>query len=195
MVAGLGNPGGRYRGTRHNAGFEVVDRVVARHRLHVEPWKQVADIAEWRRPDGRVWLVKPLTFMNLSGEAVGALMTFFKVDLADVLVVCDDVNLPVGRLRMRTSGSDGGNNGLRSITAALGTEDYARLRIGVGRGDGQRDLADHVLSRFEPDDLPAMDEAVTRAADAVDLWIADGPARVMNTVNRPEPPAEEKIEE
>lgn len=183
LVVGLGNPGRRYDGTRHNVGFEVMDLVARRHGLVFAPWKDLADVAEWRRPEGRVWLMKPLTFMNLSGEAVGAHVAFYKLDLADVLIVCDDVNLPVGKLRARLSGSDGGNNGLKSVAASLGTEDYGRLRIGVGRGDTARDLADHVLSRFAPEELPGIEEAVTRAADAIEQWIVDGTARVMNAVN------------
>lgn len=184
LVVGLGNPGARYRGTRHNVGFDVVDTLVGRHRLNVDRWKTLAETAEWRRPEERVWLVKPTTYMNLSGEAVVALLGFYKVELGDVLVVCDDVNLPVGRLRARPDGSDGGNNGLASIIGSLGTEQFARLRIGVGRGDPQRDLADHVLSRFSPEDDEIIRGAVTRAADATELWLTDGIARVMNEYNR-----------
>ena len=184
LVVGLGNPGGRYRATRHNVGFEVVDALVAKHGLTLQPWKTLAETAEWRRPEGRVWFVKPATFMNLSGDAVSALMGFYKVELYDVLVVCDDVNLPVGRLRARPEGSDGGNNGLASIIAALGTEGFSRLRVGVGRGDPQRDLADHVLSRFPPDDLPVIAAAVDRAVEAVGVWIEEGTAGVMNRFNR-----------
>lgn len=183
LIAGLGNPGGRYRGTRHNVGFEVMDLAARRHGLHFAPWRELAEVAEWRRPEDRVSLVKPLTFMNLSGDAVSALVAFYKVDLADVLIVCDDVNLPVGQLRVRPSGSSGGNNGLKSVTASLGTDEFSRLRIGVGRGDTARDLADHVLSRFAPDEMSGIDEAVTRAADAIEMWIVDGTARVMNAFN------------
>jgi len=183
LIAGLGNPGGRYRGTRHNVGFEVADLLARRHELPFQPWRDLAEAAEWRRPEGRVWIVKPLTFMNLSGEAVSALMAFYKLDLADVFIVCDDVNLPVGQLRVRPSGSSGGNNGLKSVAASLGTEEFARLRIGVGRGDPARDLADHVLSRFAPEEMSGVEEAVTRAADAVEMWIDEGTARVMNAFN------------
>ncbi len=183
LVVGLGNPGSRYRGTRHNVGFEVVDGLVARHGLRLDAWKALAEIVEWRRPEGRVWFAKPLTFMNLSGEAVAGLMGFYKIELADVLVVCDDVNLVEGRLRARPEGSEGGNNGLRSITASLGTAAYARIRIGVGRGDERRDLVDHVLSRFDVDEQPVMNAAMDRAADAVELWITDGLGPVMNRFN------------
>lgn len=182
LIVGLGNPGRRYEGTRHNVGFEVVDLVARRHALTWSPWRN-AEVADWRRPEGRVLLVKPQTFMNLSGEAVSATMAFYKVDLADVLIVCDDVNLPVGTLRARPSGSSGGNNGLKSVEAHLGTMDYARLRIGVGRGESERDLADHVLSRFTPEEMPGMHEAVTRAAEAIEMWIAEDTARVMNAYN------------
>jgi PTH1 family peptidyl-tRNA hydrolase len=120
----------------------------------------------------------------LSGRAVSELARFYKIDLPDVLVVADDVNLPLGRLRARASGTEGGHNGLRSIAESLGTIDYARLRIGVGRGDLRRDLADHVLARFEPDEQAGMEDAIARAADAVEVWISDGLARVMNTFNR-----------
>jgi len=184
LVVGLGNPGARYRGTRHNVGFEVVDALARKNGLTLQPWRSLAETAEWRRPEGRVWFVKPTTFMNLSGEAVSALVGFYKVELADVLVVCDDVNLPVGRLRARPEGSDGGNNGLASIAGSLGTEGFSRLRIGVGRGDPQRDLADHVLSRFSPDDLPVISASIERAVEAVGVWIDEGIARVMNTFNR-----------
>ena len=131
-------------------------------------------------------VVKPLTFMNVSGEAVSALARYYKVEASDLLIVCDDVNLPLGRLRVRASGTEGGHNGLRSIADALGTIDYPRLRVGVGRGDAQRDLADHVLTRFEPEETPGIEAAIARAADAVEMWIADGLAKTMNSFNRSE---------
>jgi len=186
LIAGLGNPGDRYRGTRHNVGFEVVDELARRHGLDFEMAPANALQARWRRDDGVAELIKPLTLMNLSGEAVGALSRYYKVDVADVLIVCDDVNLPLGRLRARSSGSEGGHNGLRSIAQHLGTTEYARLRVGVGRGDTRRDLADHVLARFEPEERAGVDDAIARAANAVELWISDGLARVMNTFNRAE---------
>jgi len=186
LVAGLGNPGRQYQGTRHNLGFEVVDEVARRHGLTFETAPADALQAKWRRAAGEapVLLVKPLTFMNLSGQAVGALARFYKIAPADLLVVCDDVNLALGRLRTRGAGSEGGHNGLRSIAQDLGTADYPRLRVGVGRGDGRRDLADHVLARFEPDEKSQVDDAVTRAADAVELWTAEGLAATMNAFNR-----------
>jgi PTH1 family peptidyl-tRNA hydrolase len=184
LVAGLGNPGGQYRGTRHNIGFEVADALAERHDLAFESSPAEALAARWRVPDGTVWIVKPLTFMNASGEVVGALSRYYRIALPDVLVVCDDVNLPVGRLRARGSGTEGGHNGLRSVAQHLSTTEYPRLRIGVGRGDDRRDLADHVLARFEPDEEPGVTDAIARAVDAVELWVSDGLAPMMNTFNR-----------
>ena len=188
LVAGLGNPGSEYTGTRHNVGYEVVDVIAKRHGAAFDfaDMNRDAATAKWRRPDEPVLLAKPLTFMNLSGQAVGQLLRFYKIEPSDFLIVCDDVNLPLGRLRARASGSEGGHNGLRSIAESLGTIDYARLRIGVGRGDARRGLADHVLARFEKDEVPGIEDAIARAADAVEMWIADGLARMMNTFNRDE---------
>lgn len=186
IVAGLGNPGEKYRGTRHNVGFEVVDVLARRHAAAFESAPADAMQAKWRRDGDVVLLVKPLTFMNLSGEAIGALLRFYKVAIADLLVVCDDVNLPLGKLRARGAGSEGGHNGLRSVAEHLGTTEYARLRIGVGRGDMRRDLADHVTARFEPDEQPGMVSAIARAADAVEAWCTDGLVKMMNTFNREE---------
>ena len=189
LVAGLGNPGARYRGTRHNVGFEVVDLLARRQRLDFEAAPADAVFARWRRSDAGgagdvVLLAKPLTFMNLSGDAVAALARYYKVETPDLLIVCDDVNLPLGRLRVRGSGTEGGHNGLRSVAAMLGTIDYPRLRIGVGRGDLRRDMADHVLARFEPEEESGIEAAVARAADAVETWLDDGLAKTMNVFNR-----------
>jgi peptidyl-tRNA hydrolase, PTH1 family len=184
LVAGLGNPGDRYRGTRHNVGFDVLDLIARRHGLVFEDWKAVGHLADWRRAEERVLLMKPLSFMNLSGVPLSAVRSFYKPD--DMLIVCDDVNLPLGRLRARANGSEGGHNGLKSVAEMLGTTDYPRLRVGVGRGDERRDLADHVLGRFAPDELRGVEDAVTRAADAVETWISDGLVKVMNTFNREE---------
>jgi len=141
-------------------------------------------MAKWRAAG--TLLAKPLTFMNLSGHAVGDLLRFFKVDVADMLVVVDEVQLELGRLRARPEGSAGGHNGLKSVIAQLGTEKFARLRIGVGRGDARRDLADHVLAAFDPDERVVVVETVDRAADAVELFISEGIGAVMNRFNRKE---------
>jgi PTH1 family peptidyl-tRNA hydrolase len=184
LVAGLGNPGGQYRGTRHNVGFEVVDLLARRHGLAFESAPADAVLAKWRTNGEVVLVAKALTFMNLSGPAIAELVRYYRVSLADLLIVSDDVNLPLGRLRLRPGGSEGGHNGLRSVADALGTVEYPRLRIGVGRGDAQRDLADHVLARFENDELSGIEGAIARAADAVEAWIQQGFETVMNAYNR-----------
>ena len=183
LIAGLGNPGSKYRGTRHNVGFEVVDELARRHGAAFESAPVEALMARLRAP-ADAWLAKPLTFMNASGAAVAGLARYYKIDAADLLVVVDDVNLELGRLRARARGSEGGHNGLRSIIEHLGTTAFPRVRVGVGRGDRRRDLADHVLARFEPDERPVIDEAVTRAADAVELFLTGSIQEVMNLYNR-----------
>jgi peptidyl-tRNA hydrolase, PTH1 family len=184
LVVGLGNPGRPYAGTRHNVGFEVLHLLAERHRLDWESAPADALIAKWRLAS--VLLAKPLTFMNLSGPAIADLLRFYKIDLPDLFVVMDDVNLELGRLRARPTGSAGGHNGLKSIIAAFGTEDFARLRIGVGRGDARRDLADHVLAKFDPEERTIVAETVGRSADAVELFVAEGIGPVMNRFNRKE---------
>jgi PTH1 family peptidyl-tRNA hydrolase len=182
LIVGLGNPGRKYDGTRHNVGFEVVDSVVARQNLQWESAPAEALIARWR--PAQVLVAKPLTFMNLSGYAVGELLRYFKIGLPDLLVIVDEVQLELGRLRARARGSAGGHNGLRSLVEQLGTQEFARLRVGVGRGDARRDLADHVLATFEPDERAVAADAVQRAADAAELFAAEGIAPVMNRFNR-----------
>jgi PTH1 family peptidyl-tRNA hydrolase len=162
----------------------VVDLLAERHRLTWESAPADAVMARWREEG--VLLVKPLTFMNLSGHAVGTLLRYFKVDLADLLVVVDEVQLELGRLRARPGGSAGGHNGLKSLIAQLGTDQFARLRIGVGRGHASRDLADHVLGTFDKQERPLVTEAIARSADAVESFIAEGIGPVMNRFNRAE---------
>ena len=189
-IVGLGNPGSPYKGTRHNVGFDVVDELARRASAGFESAPADALMARWRRPDeGRandVLLVKPLTFMNLSGQAVGELVRYFKIEVADLLIVVDEVHLPLGKLRARARGSAGGHNGLKSIIAHLGDE-FSRLRVGVGRGGDQRNLADHVLSRFEKDEVAEVARMTTRAADAAEMFIASGIEAVMNAFNGGDP--------
>jgi len=184
LIAGLGNPGPRYAGTRHNVGFEAIDLLARRHGAQWEaaPRGIEALVARWRAED--TVLVKPLTFMNLSGTAIVGLLQFYKIELPDLLVVVDEVQLETGRIRIRPSGSAGGHNGLKSIIGSLGTDAFPRLRIGVGRGDNRRDLADHVLARFEPDERPVVDDAVVRAADAAEAFVVEGLGPAMNRFNR-----------
>jgi len=184
LVVGLGNPGGKYEGTRHNVGFAAVDLLAKRHGLEWQAAPRGAEalIANWRA--GGAILAKPLTFMNLSGGAMVGLLQFYKIELADLLVLVDEAQLETGRLRIRPDGSAGGHNGLKSAIAWLGTHAFPRLRIGVGRGDTRRDLADHVLARFEPDERSVIDDAIGRAADAAETFIAEGVSAAMNRFNR-----------
>jgi PTH1 family peptidyl-tRNA hydrolase len=184
LVVGLGNPGSKYEGTRHNVGFAAVDLLAKRHGAQWEaaPRGLEALVANWRA--GGVMLAKPLTFMNLSGTAVAGLLQFYKIELADLLVLVDEAQLETGRLRIRPDGSAGGHNGLKSVIASLGTSAFARLRIGLGRGDARRDLADHVLARFEPEERSVIDDAIAKAADAAELFSADGVPAAMNRYNR-----------
>jgi PTH1 family peptidyl-tRNA hydrolase len=184
LVVGLGNPGPRYEGTRHNVGFEAVDILARRHGLQWElaPRGIEAFVAKWR--PGDAIFVKPLTYMNLSGAAIVGLLQFYKIELADLFVMVDEVQLETGRVKIRPGGSAGGHNGLKSVIASLGTTEFPRLRIGVGRGDKRRDLADHVLARFDPEERSTIDEAIVRAADAAELFIAEGSSAAMNRYNR-----------
>lgn len=185
LIVGLGNPGRAYRDTRHNIGFMVVEEIARRHGLE---WSagpsQIAETLIAKRFDAEpVMLAKPLTYMNNSGDAVGGLVRYFDIDLRDLLVVLDEAALPFGRIRARARGSAGGHNGLKSIIGRLGTTEFSRLRLGVGRGDGRRDLADHVLSRFDPGEQAGLDAFIARAADAAEMFAADGIAKVMNVYN------------
>ncbi len=179
-IVGLGNPGGEYAGTRHNVGFDVVDEVARRWGVRLRMWKSVAKVAVVSAREAV--LVEPQTFMNLSGDAISRVAAFHKLDPADVLVVVDEVQLPLGKLRIRRSGSAGGHNGLKSTIQHLGDQ-FPRLRIGVGRGDPLWDLADHVLSRFGRDEREAVEDAIGRAADAVELFVAEGIEAAMNKFN------------
>jgi PTH1 family peptidyl-tRNA hydrolase len=190
LIVGLGNPGARYRGTRHNVGFAVADELARRGSVDFESAPADALIAKWRPRD--TLIAKPMTFMNHSGQAVGELVRYFKIDVADLLVVVDEVQLPLGKLRARARGSAGGHNGLKSIIAHLGDE-FSRLRVGVGRGleasDGsvRRDLADHVLARFDADEAAEAERMTLRAADAAETFITSGIAAVMNAYNGGDP--------
>lgn len=195
LVVGLGNPGAEYRETRHNVGFQVIDELG--RRWGVESWRDAFEslTVKTARLGEPVLLCKPLTFMNLSGRAVAGLANFYKVAPSDLLVVTDDVALPLGRLRARRGGSDGGHNGLKSVAQVFGTQDYARLRIGVGRGEieaadgrvvGRAGMVDHVLGRFRSDERDTISAAILRAADASEVFIAEGIERVMNAFNAAE---------
>jgi PTH1 family peptidyl-tRNA hydrolase len=189
LIVGLGNPGREYRETRHNVGFVVVDEIARRHGL---TWaaapSQVPDalVAKKFGPAplvAPVMLAKPLTYMNNSGDVIAALSRYFDIALGDLLVVVDEAALPLGRIRARAHGSAGGHNGLKSVIARLGTREFSRLRLGVGRGDDRRDLADHVLSTFDAGESADVESLITRAADAAEMFAAEGIVKVMNVYN------------
>jgi PTH1 family peptidyl-tRNA hydrolase len=185
LIVGLGNPGREYRDTRHNVGFMVADEIARRYRLvwGMAP-AQVPDAFIVKRfgPEPLL-LAKPLTFMNRSGGAVAALAAYYRIEPAELLIVYDDVDLPFGKLRARPSGSAGTHNGMRSIVQSLGTSGVPRLRVGIGRGDRRRDLADLVLSTFEPVERDQLESVITRAADAAEMFAAEDILKVMNTYN------------
>lgn len=186
LVAGLGNPGRKYENTRHNVGFRVADELARRARIELGRERfngQVGD-AEWHGE--RVVLLKPLTYMNLSGRSVREALAFYKLELSSLLVVVDDMALPPGRLRLRPGGSPGGHNGLASITEALGDDAFARLRIGIGNVEGRR-MVGHVLGAFSADEQEEITVAIQRAADAVEHWLEHGIESAMNEFNRPDP--------
>jgi len=182
LIVGLGNPGREYEHTRHNVGFQVVEELAQRYHVTLKrraSWKaRVAKIAEI---DEGVLLAEPTTFMNLSGWAVREIAAFHKLLPSDVLVVVDDADLPLGRLRLRTSGSAGGHNGLKSVIQELGTVEFPRLRVGVGRQAGE--LKNHVLGRFSVDERTQIDAAVKRAADAAELFAKENILAAMNRFN------------
>jgi PTH1 family peptidyl-tRNA hydrolase len=182
VVVGLGNPGPRYTSTRHNVGYAVVDLLAQGPRAGRFQSRFQSQVAELVEDAEKLLLVKPETFMNLSGRAVRQVMDFYQVPLTDLLVVCDDINLPLGKLRVRARGTAGGHNGLRDIQNHLGTTEYARLRLGVD-SPGDDDTVDHVLGRFRPSERPVVEEAVGTAAQAVIVWALRGVEACMNQYN------------
>lgn len=185
IVVGLGNPGRKYRRTRHNVGFEVVAELARRHGAGRPKLKFDAELAEAFVGGRKMLLAAPQSYMNLSGQSVRRIVDFYGTPLHDVLVICDDLNLDVGRIRLRPSGSAGGQKGIRNIIERLGAQDFPRLRIGIGRPPGRMDPADYVLSRFRPDERETIEEVLQRAADGVELWLERGIQTAMNRVNVP----------
>ncbi|MDY3553274.1 aminoacyl-tRNA hydrolase [Gemmata sp. JC717] len=182
VIVGLGNPGPKYAGTRHNVGFDVIDYLANGPGVGSARERFEALISETKEGDETVLLVKPLTFMNLSGRAVRAILDFYKVPVENLLVICDDLNLPLGKLRMRIKGSHGGQNGLRNIQEQLGTDAYCRLRVGLGQ-PAVGDAVEFVLGKFKPGERAAAEEAVVTAAQAALVWAKQGAEASMNRFN------------
>lgn len=184
LIAGLGNPEAKYEHTRHNTGFAALDYLAGQWGISVSKAKFQGLWGQGEVDGRRVCLLKPLTYMNLSGDSIAPLAAFFKIPPEQVIVLCDDVTQAPGKLRIRPSGSAGGHNGLKSIIARLGTEAFPRIRIGVGeKPRPDYDLADWVLGKFQGEDKKVMDEAVKRAADAVECILKEGADRAMNRFN------------
>ncbi|MCZ2111447.1 MAG: aminoacyl-tRNA hydrolase [Dehalococcoidia bacterium] len=183
LVVGLGNPGVRYRRTRHNVGFMVIDALADRWRITVSGARHEAELGTGEIRGERVVLAKPRTFMNLSGEAVAKLRRLYHLEPAEILAVYDDLDLPLGKVRLRSAGGAGGHNGVVSLISVLG-KGFPRLRIGIGRPPGGADPVGFVLEAFAANESAVIADAIARAADAVESWIAEGLEATMNRVNR-----------
>jgi len=193
LIVGLGNPGAEYAQTRHNAGFTLVEKLALRWNAGwTNERKFNVRLARAERSGFRVLLCRPQTFMNLSGEAVGALVNFYRFPLTGLLVAVDDADLPLGEIRLRPGGSSGGHHGLESIEQHLGTNEFARLRLGIGRAGGAREITDHVLGRFDAGETVLMEKVLGRAADQVECWLAAGMEKAMNQFNGVVDPATEE---
>ncbi len=184
LVVGLGNPGEGYERTRHNVGFLVADRLARQLGARVSAAKFAAELAEGRAGTERVWIMKPQTYMNHSGEAVGPALRFWKLGLDDLVVIHDDLELDPFRIQLKVGGGHGGHNGLKSVNAHVGGPDYARVRVGVGRPPPRMDPADYVLGKFAKGEEAELEECLERATEAARLAIELGAAKAMNQVNR-----------
>lgn len=183
IIAGLGNPTKQYEGTRHNVGFSVIYRLADKYNIKMNIARHKALIGTGVIAGEKVMLVMPQTYMNLSGEAVGEIMRYYKAEPSDLIITYDDIDLDVGKLRIRAKGSAGGHNGMKSIIAHVGSEEFDRVRVGIGHKPPEFDLADYVLSRFGKDELPLIRDAVDKAADAVEVIIRSGVEAAMNKYN------------
>ena len=184
LIVGLGNPGARYARTRHNIGFQLVERLAERWRADWAAEKKFqARVARTERSGRTVLLAEPQTFMNASGETVGAVTAYYRLPLTQLIVAVDDADLPLGEIRLRAGGGSGGHHGLESIEQHLGTNDFARLRLGIGRAEGAREITDHVLGRFDAGEAALMEKVLGRAADQVECWLEAGIEKAMNQFN------------
>ncbi|NLK97087.1 MAG: aminoacyl-tRNA hydrolase [Epulopiscium sp.] len=183
-VIGLGNPGMQYETTRHNVGFEVIERLAYENQIQVNKKKHHALIGEGTIAGQRVVLAKPQTYMNLSGQSVIEIMNWYKIDTNHIIIIYDDISLPIGQIRIRTKGSAGGHNGIKNIIAHLNSQEFPRVKVGVGEKPPGWDLADYVLSRFTKEEIIEMVESIKIASDAVETIIREGSASAMNKFNQ-----------
>ncbi len=184
IIAGLGNPENKYRGTRHNIGFDVADALASRHDIRIGIKDNLSMTGKGYICGKKAIIAEPMTYMNKSGDSIWRLADFYKIDVSsELIVISDDIALPVGKIRIRPEGSAGGHNGLKSIIESLGRQDFIRIRVGVGDKPEHSDLADHVLGRFAPDDRKTVDETVIRVCDAIETILTDGTDRAMNRYN------------
>lgn len=183
VIVGLGNPGNKYAGTRHNIGFEVINRLAQRHSVHLGPGKGPYHDGDWHYHGQKLILAKPTTYMNRSGDAVVQLLNWYDIDPSECLVCYDDLNLPIGTLRLRPKGSAGGHNGIKDIIHKLGTDQFPRLRVGIGDNFRDGNQVDYVLSTFSKKELKTMDEVLDRACEAALSFVDDGIDTAMNNFN------------
>ena len=183
LIVGLGNPTAKYDKTRHNVGFEVIDQLSKEYNISVDTAKHKGLDGKGKIEGQTVILLKPMTYMNLSGESVAAVASYFKIAPEDVIVIYDDINLDVGRLRIREKGSAGGHNGIKNIIAHLSTDVFPRIRVGVGMKPPKMDLADYVLSRFSKEEQELMEDGYQKACKALELMVVDDIAKAMNEYN------------
>lgn len=184
LIAGLGNPGDQYNMTRHNIGFSVIDYIAGENKVKVKKLKFKALYGEMNIGGEKVLLVKPQTYMNLSGESIRDFCGFYKIPPENVIIICDDISLPPGRIRIRRKGSAGGHNGLKSIIYQLASEDFIRIKIGVGSPENKDyELADYVLGRFTRDEIPVLEQAIRNACEGVAEIVSKGVDSAMNKYN------------
>lgn len=183
-IVGLGNPGRQYEDTKHNVGFHVIDRLAEKYDIQVTKFKNKALMGDGTIKGKRVLLVKPQTFMNLSGESVREIVNFYKIPQERFVVIFDDTSLPCGSVRIREKGSHGGHNGIRNIIDQMGTDEFNRIKVGIGEKPNGWDLADYVLAKFAPDDLPLMEQGMDKAVLGVELMLSRGIKDAANRVNQ-----------
>ena len=193
LIVGLGNPGAEYAKTRHNAGFILVEKLAEQWKSSWASERKFASrIAKAERGSGKVILCEPQTFMNLSGEAVGVLVKYYQLPLEKILIVVDDADLPLGEIRLRPGGGSGGHHGLESVTQHLGSREYARLRIGIGRKDEARQITGHVLGKFAAEENAVLEKVLERAAGQMECWLSAGLQKAMSQFNGAVSPTNEE---